>query len=641
MPADVQATPLETFRGMEKAFIIPFILSGDGQNVADDSSEGAKEFNLDRILSRGEISSENSRRVLELSLPNGTNAMLFYAKAIKDGTDAAEGKIEYTVGKDPSSITFKLAHRLSTDKEAAFAQEIALLEFIETYLIRSSLDYNVSFGDQTATGTRSWKYYADKKALGQDVSPLGEILASAFSSYTTIESGELRAGSGNALAKTNGDLWAVIHNVVTSTPTSLEEAIAKTVASEVASRLSKFFTEEGDNCKWKDMSSIKSNLTSISDVPSVSLIESNDLNTFPSDFNLAEGCAQLSYIGDPGGEVGDVDNIYISYKNVIDITHLSSGNTDVKNLMFPAELTYFRNSPVRVSNTEHSTAEYPNGVSNWNNNSAWSSDWVADSHVTSSTRSVAMKNDINYGTALLETTVRYGAAVLKDNRVAMTGDNTDNDIPANDGTFILKGILIGGQPSHLGWDFTRKYRTSDAATAAGAEGAENFNNVIYDTEIANSAIPAYSASAAKSDPNYTLVFDNWDSSLGDGQSDVFVALEFENRSGMDFWGKHNLIRNTCTFYIVGKLDHTQGGDITWPEYHALPPYNPDGSTIQNKRIFIQDYMTKADFVLGENSLKNAYVGIPDLRSSHISLGLSVDINWMTGLNFSEVVLGNY
>lgn len=51
-------------------------------------------------------------------------------------------------------------------------------------------------------------------------------------------------------------------------------------------------------------------------------------------------------------------------------------------------------------------------------------------------------------------------------------------------------------------------------------------------------------------------------------------------------------------------------------------------------------MTEANFVIGANSLQYALVAVPDLRSTQISLGLSVDLNWQTGLSFEEVVLGN-
>ena len=108
-----------------------------------------------------------------------------------------------------------------------------------------------------------------------------------------------------------------------------------------------------------------------------------------------------------------------------------------------------------------------------------------------------------------------------------------------------------------------------------------------------------------------------------------------------------MIRNGGTFYITGKLDPDAGlsttdrsAGITWPEKYALPPYDADGNTIKERRVFIQDYMTTANFVLNEYSLQHALVSVPDLRSSQISLGLSVDLSWSTGLSFDEIILGD-
>ena len=53
---------------------------------------------------------------------------------------------------------------------------------------------------------------------------------------------------------------------------------------------------------------------------------------------------------------------------------------------------------------------------------------------------------------------------------------------------------------------------------------------------------------------------------------------------------------------------------------------------------MQDYVTNAKFQIGEKSLQHAYMTIPDLRSSQISLGLSVDMEWQKGLDFT-VLLG--
>ena len=136
---------------------------------------------------------------------------------------------------------------------------------------------------------------------------------------------------------------------------------------------------------------------------------------------------------------------------------------------------------------------------------------------------------------------------------------------------------------------------------------------------------------------------------------MYVALEFVNNTGHDFYGRDNKIPNGGTFYIAGKLDpdqrpasETTATDagyknnkslgITWPTNYALPPYDTNGQTLKQRRVFIQDYMTIAHFVLNKNSLKNAYVTVPDLRSLQISLGMSVDLEWQTGLTF-EVPLG--
>ena len=143
-----------------------------------------------------------------------------------------------------------------------------------------------------------------------------------------------------------------------------------------------------------------------------------------------------------------------------------------------------------------------------------------------------------------------------------------------------------------------------------------------------------------------LVYDNYNSSKAyNEQNGVYVALEFVN-NGPAFWGRDNLIRNGATFYLVGKLDPDAGHSTTdysdgikWPSKYALPPYDADGNSIHERRVFIQHYMTTATFVIGPQSLQHALVATPDLRSSQISLGLSVDLKWQTGLTFDNVILG--
>ena len=120
-----------------------------------------------------------------------------------------------------------------------------------------------------------------------------------------------------------------------------------------------------------------------------------------------------------------------------------------------------------------------------------------------------------------------------------------------------------------------------------------------------------------------------------------MALEFLNNSGKNFFGEHGLVRDQSHFYLIGELDPEKSGlnAITWPTHHPLPPYNADGTSIKTPRVFMQDFVTTADFVIGANSLKHAYLTVPDLRYSALTLGLSVDLKWETGLNFEDVLLG--
>ena len=150
------------------------------------------------------------------------------------------------------------------------------------------------------------------------------------------------------------------------------------------------------------------------------------------------------------------------------------------------------------------------------------------------------------------------------------------------------------------------------------------------------------------------MYDNFQGELGAGgiytpaerQDKVSVALEFRNDSGKDFYGNFNLIRNGGYFYLIGLLDPEKDGltPITWPNEdanttHIVPPYTADGKSQKVPRIFIQDYKTTATFTIGPNSLHYAYLTVPDLRSTSMTLGLSVDLSWETGLNFEDVILG--
>ena len=107
----------------------------------------------------------------------------------------------------------------------------------------------------------------------------------------------------------------------------------------------------------------------------------------------------------------------------------------------------------------------------------------------------------------------------------------------------------------------------------------------------------------------------------------------------------NLVRKNGVFYLLGKLDISTAIETARAsnadafkdlnrDYYCYPPFDPaNGKTINVPRVFMQDYMTTADLVIGADALKHAYVTVPDLRSGQVSLGMSIDVSWTPGLAF--------
>jgi hypothetical protein len=480
-------------------------------------------------------------------------------------------------------------------------------------------------------------------------------LKNVYKEMTTIQDAELRNASGFALKETVKQLWSIVNSVRCATPTSKEEALAKYMADRIDNELDKYFkasvpTDGGSvtGVSIRDASVLISALASDTYWPSdggtrpssfdhINTLSSTDLGMFPEQFELPQGSTHIKF--------EDTKKTFY-YETNYNSSALGGGTFTVDDYYYPAELCYFGNSPLRVSNDEHVVSHYPASVSSWNTEetTSWSSDWTVG-HVQSSTRSVAMKNDINYGTSLLCATVGYSTTTLKDNNKAIQWRDyrvveDDKTITVTETSFKLVGVIIGDQWPKVGWNFLPKIPKTTDTDPNYRKG------YIYDNKITNNgAIPA--STTTTSEPNYTLVFDNYQDMrvaspavTANTQPKVYVALEFQNNSGVDFFGKDNLIANGSNFYLIGDLDPSTMTGPVLPTYHALPPYDAGCTTNTIPRVFIQDHMTTANFKIGVNSLKYAYLTVPDLRSSSVTLGLSVDLKWETGLTFDNVIIGD-
>lgn len=643
--AATQATKQDEFRGIENACLATFKLSDDGKPVSS-AVTAPKLISLGSILSKGQLNNDDSRRVLELSMGTGTNALAFWAKAIKKGTDSGEGKVVWNVEQNLANTSFSLSPILSEDDETAFSDYQTQIANALTSIMMSNITevtYNstttnvaISFGDYAKVTKNGEESYELSRRDDDPSDPsgnlqmcdLGDKLSNAFVTLNTIHTSELRDGSGQAVVYMISDLMSAVNSVIEATPASLQEAIAQAVAVKIKENVEAFF-DANNGYQWKTAS----------------------LNTFPTDFNLPAGSVHLQFVVEPkdATDASQGYNFSYAYKTANAIYTVGGASEQInffepKNFMYPAELCYFGNSPIRVTDKELVASNYPNGAAAWENDNSWNSnDWsAANKHVLATTRSVAMGSNINYGTALLKTQVRYGATTLHDNnkKLQQQWNDTeadDNEIEADDDRFLLTGVLVGGQEQEVGWNYIAK------------SASPTFSSVVYD-KVDNISVPKATSSTvannALSDANYTLLWDNWDEEhKGSKQRDVYIALEFKN-NGKAFYGESNLIRSEGTFYLIGKLDPDAKGSTTdrsdgidWPERYALPPYDADGKTVKERRVFMQDYMTAATFVIGETSLQHALVTVPDMRSGQISLGLSVDLEWRTGLSFENVVLG--
>lgn len=142
---------------------------------------------------------------------------------------------------------------------------------------------------------------------------------------------------------------------------------------------------------------------------------------------------------------------------------------------------------------------------------------------------------------------------------------------------------------------------------------------IYDKELSG-----INATTTDSKANNTLVLETR------ADENVNVLLELTNNTGKRFKGKDGYVPAGAKFYLLGTL-------------------TPSNSTNYEKdkldQVFKQDYVTTANFTIKQNvkdassnpnqnqGLGAAYNVIPDLRTPALSIGLSVDLTWQTGLTF--------
>lgn len=310
-----------------------------------------------------------------------------------------------------------------------------------------------------------------------------------------------------------------------------------------------------------------------------------DLNTeFPRNISLPDGAAELSF--NPNSKT-------FTYKEVITGVTTGSNLVDHTKITYPSELAYFVSSPVKTSATLSELNQLPDYNAWLGNTANW--DQYGDV-VKSNTTLVVLKEPVQYGVACLESKIKCATASLDDNAKQIIKSTANNTLTVPEAGITVTGILVGGQPQGVEWNFEP---ASDA----------KFDHTIYDQNMNN----GIAAKTSATNPNYTLVLDNKNSSTTNAaQSKVYVTVELENNMG-DFYGKEGLIPKGSRFYLVGELD-------------------PTNKTTTVDHVFVKDHTTVANFTI--KNLQNAYNHIPDMRTSKINVGLAVDLTWQKGIEFN-------
>ena len=148
------------FFGMMGAIALTFTACTSEDNLAEVNPNYNAEtgtVNADFVINVATDNTEtadqtSSRRVFELALPTESNALLFYGKAIKDDTDAKEGKIDWKVAEDISQNSFKLCPILSDANEKAKFEETEnlLAAYLNVLCETGITNETLTFGTQSA-----------------------------------------------------------------------------------------------------------------------------------------------------------------------------------------------------------------------------------------------------------------------------------------------------------------------------------------------------------------------------------------------------------------------------------------------------------------------------------------------------------
>lgn len=565
--------PGTDFRGIDNIMLVPYSLgTAAAAGVTDDYTANANLFALSALTAFDNAKS-NSKVYADVNLTIGTSNFLFYGKAVDNTAGAA---IESAADK------FKYGALTVTGLTEETKPALTSVEFTPVKIYgdgtaeeKTAINAGKTVGTNLIAALNAVADATPAEQLSDNTQPkFKEVTAEQSATINALWNNfkEITTGSSKNIEWVFKELYMNLDGLSTqaaqaTVPNGYKMAVAIRTAIE-------------NYCTTSATSGVTTAVTL-----------KTDYTGYPASVNLPDGAVRVSY-----------DATTKEFKAVEDMSYSSMNVASLESYVYPANLQYFVNSPVKVSNNVQS----PNyGDKAWNTILGL----YDGSEVTANTRSVAITNQVQYGVARLDALVNGLLPAGEDNKYY---DYAGNEVDVTSG-FQLTGILVGSQKS-VGWNYVTKGTTA---------------YTIYDKTM--NGTTAESMTVKREHPttkNYTLVLQTGEADQED--KTVNVALEFINNCP-DFVGADGeIIPNGATFYLVGTLKANEGAKQT------------GASDDVTSRVFTQDCKTIANFTIkqgtatpnNDDGLGTATKGLPDLRTPVMELGLSVDLEWQPGLTFN-------
>lgn len=576
-----------SFRGIKEIYAIPFRaarpVNGSDERIGpnlllpqlgipstfgDNAQDGAFE---------GLVRSNNSHLYKNVYMRRGTASMLVYGQAIDAAVAISPDSVafkrrngvlrahnQYTA-ETPSAITFTLEPFITSANKASLQSTVDGL-----------LTYLNSIAGATVTHT-GYEYYSNTQrtwtfnwSVPTDYSNYA-VLKSAFDFFTADGVGFSAGSTG-------------LNQMLTTLYNRLYEMANTTNAGGNDYRLT-YYNQRSTTARYyyyvyqlaRQIRTLIDNSTYVTlsgSGANVTVSLKGDYANFPDSYGVPAGCVALQWNGT---------------QFVQQTPATGSALAPIDSYCYPPSLWYTTNSTIKTSDDSSVTAEYKSANVSW---ADIFNQYTFSSAVVQGSESVAIKDPLQYGVAMLEVNLNEAESP---GHTQLLLDSKGNTVDVRNSNYPLTGIIIGEQKNQA-FDFTPLL--------------EGLSSYVYDNEVTDSGTPkAYIAGASASltfKPIHTLVVPTEDA------QDVHVALEFQNNSGADFYGANaNKIAAGTRFYLLAILKYSQ----------ASPPA---GKALD--AVFVSDHTTKVTFSI--NSLAKAYNTIPELRDPQLEIGVTAKVEWI-------------